>query len=235
MDKIFSRTEMLIGSKGMDVLSKSKVAIFGVGGVGSYAAEALARSGIGHITLIDKDVIDKTNINRQIHANIHTIGKPKVIAMRERILSINPYAEVDVYHMEYNNQNSQMLIKTDYDYVIDAIDTISAKIDLVIRCKQMKIPIISSMGAGNKLDPTAFKVVDVFDTHTDPIARIMRNALRKHNITDLKVVWSDESPVNKQSTDGRILASIAFVASVVGLIMAGQVIKDLIDWGVNEI
>jgi len=222
---------MLIGSKGMEILSQSKVAIFGVGGVGSYVAEALARSGIGHIVLIDKDIIDETNINRQIHANIHTIGIAKVIAMKERILCINPCAKVDTYEMEYNSQNSEQLVDEDYDYVIDAIDTISAKIDLAIKCRQMDIPIISSMGAGNKMDPTAFKVVDIFETHTDPIARIMRHTLRKYNVDALKVVWSDEPPIKQGSKNHKAPASIAFVPSVVGLIMAGQVIKELINWG----
>ncbi len=221
---------MLIGREALDILSHSKVAVFGVGGVGSYAAEALARSGIGHIVLIDSDCIDETNINRQIHANSYTVGLPKVDVMKDRILSINPYAHVDAYDMEYNSQTSQKLLNRDYNYVIDAIDTITAKIDLVVRCKQMSIPIISSMGAGNKMDPTAFKVVDIFETHTDPIARIMRSQLRNHDVGELKVVWSDEPPIKKQSNKSKIPASIAFVPSTVGLIMAGQVIRDLIGW-----
>lgn len=231
MKNFFSRTEMLIGSEGLNVLSQSEVAVFGIGGVGSYTVEALARSGVGSIVMIDGDYIDKTNINRQIHANIHTIGLSKVHAMKNRILSINPNMKVEIYHMEYNNQTSQILLNSTYDYVVDAIDTISAKIDLVVRCKEMGIPVISSMGAGNKMDPTAFEVTDIFNTHTDPIARIMRSQLRKRNIDNLKVVWSDEQPMKGQSSRRqRVPASIAFVPATVGLIMAGQVIKDLINW-----
>lgn len=231
MKNLFSRTEMLIGSEGLNVLSQSEVAVFGIGGVGSYTVEALARSGVGSIVMIDGDYIDKTNINRQIHANIHTIGLSKVHAMKNRILSINPNMKVEIYHMEYNNQTSQILLNSTYDYVVDAIDTISAKIDLVVRCKEMGIPVISSMGAGNKMDPTAFEVTDIFNTHTDPIARIMRSQLRKRNIDNLKVVWSDEQPMKGQSSRRqRVPASIAFVPATVGLIMAGQVIKDLINW-----
>lgn len=230
MNDFFSRTEMLIGSKELNILSQSKVAVVGIGGVGSYAVEALARSGVGAIVMVDGDSVDRTNINRQIHANVHTIGLPKVHAMKERVLSINPIIEVETYHMEYNSETSQMLIERDYDYVIDAIDTISAKIDLVIQCKDMEIPIISSMGAGNKMDPTAFRVTDIFDTHTDPIARIMRSRLRDEGIDDLKVVWSDERPIRRHTDGPRVPSSIAFVPSVVGLIMAGEVIKDLINW-----
>lgn len=230
MNDFFSRTEMLIGSERLNILSQSKVAIVGIGGVGSYAVEALARSGIGAIVMIDGDNVDRTNINRQIHANGHTIGMPKVHAMEKRVLSINPIIKIDTHHMEYNSETSQILIERDYDYVIDAIDTISAKIDLVIQCKDMGIPIISSMGAGNKMDPTAFRVTDIFETHTDPIARIMRSRLRDEGIDNLKVVWSDETPIRRDTDGPRVPSSIAFVPSVAGLIMAGEVIKDLINW-----
>ncbi|NMA95538.1 MAG: tRNA threonylcarbamoyladenosine dehydratase [Clostridiales bacterium] len=229
MDDIFSRTEMLIGSSGLERLQNSKVTVVGIGGVGSYTAEALARSGIGDITIIDSDKIDKTNINRQIHANVCTIGLAKVDVMSRRMLAINPDINIKTHYGEYN-RNFPELISADCDYVIDAIDTISSKIDLVIQCKQMSIPIISSMGAGNKLDPTKFKVGDIFETHTDPIARIMRRRLKDLNIDRLKVVWSAEKPIVYKQDGTRVPSSIAFVPSVVGLIMAGEVIKDLIGW-----
>lgn len=229
MKDVFCRTEMLIGDENLDILSKSKIAVIGIGGVGSYTVEALARSGVGAIAMVDKDSIDKTNINRQIHANHHTIGLPKVDVMKERILAINPDIELETYHMEYNSHNSQ-IIDREFDYVVDAIDTLSAKVDLVIRCKEMGIPIISSMGAGNKMDPTAFKVIDIFKTHTDPIARIMRGRLREAGIDSLKVVWSDERPIKRHVDGTRGPSSIAFVPSVAGLVMAGEVIKDLISW-----
>lgn len=240
----FSRTEKLIGKEGLKKLKNSKVAIFGIGGVGSFAVEALARTGIGSLVLIDYDCISLTNLNRQIHANLKTIGRPKVEVMMERILDINPNLNVVTHRNFYNQENADILLNSTYDYVIDAIDSIRPKIDLVIRCKEKGLPIISSMGAGNKLDPTAFEVTDIFKTSVDPIARIMRYELRKKGIQDLKVVFSKEVPIRldnpndspnfcdrakkenimKHSTPG----SIAFIPSVVGLILAGEVIKDLL-------
>jgi tRNA threonylcarbamoyladenosine dehydratase len=245
----FSRTELLIGSEAMDILKKSTVAIFGIGGVGSYTVEALARSGIGKLVLVDDDNLCLTNINRQLHATTKTIGKPKVEAMAERVRDINPKIEVITYKEFYNDETAQRLLSADYNYVVDAIDTISGKIDMVIRCGELGIPIISSMGAGNKLDPTAFEVADIYKTSMDPLAKVMRSELRKRNVKKLKVVFSKEQPIKPDEESHHsckkscicppggqrtcasrrtIPGSISFVPSVVGLILAGEVIKDLI-------
>ena len=194
MNDYFKRTELVIGREGMEVLSQSTVAIFGIGGVGSFAAEALTRSGIAKIILIDYDIIDITNINRQIHATNRTIGLPKVEVMRERLLEINPTLDVVIYQDKYNEETKGYLLNDEYSYILDAIDMVSSKIDLIVTAKSMGIPIISAMGAGNKLSPTSFRVGDIYETNVCPLAKVMRRELRKRKIDSLKVVWSDEVP-----------------------------------------
>lgn len=232
MSDIFSRTRMLLGSDAMDILSRKTVAVFGVGGVGSYTAEGLTRCGVGKIVLVDSDDVDVTNINRQIHATTKTVGKPKVFVMAERMKDINPDIEVIPIKSFYNSETADELLLQSYDYVVDAIDTVSAKIDLVVRCNKMGIPIISSMGAGNKLDPTRFQVSDIYKTSVCPLAKVMRNELRKRGVERLKVVFSTETPIKPADSINEnkkhVPASISFVPSVVGLIIAGEVVKDLI-------
>ncbi len=231
MENPFMRSELLLGSKGMDKLSKSTVAVFGIGGVGSFVAEALVRTGLGRIVLIDYDIIDITNINRQIHATRKTVGLSKVVAMKERILDINPEIDVVIYKKKYNKETKEELL-ANYDYVVDAIDMVSSKLDLICECKNRKIPIISSMGAGNKLNPTMFKVEDIYSTKVCPLAKVMRRELRKRNVEALKVVYSEEIPliVNLESEDLRkaVPGSIGFVPPVVGMIIASEVIKDIV-------
>jgi len=227
----FDRTRRLIGAENFLKLSSATVAIFGIGGVGSFTAEALARSGIGHLILIDKDNVDVTNINRQIHALNSTIGKSKVEVMRSRILDINPAAKVDAvqkFYLPAENADSFFICR--YDYVVDAIDTITAKINLAAECQRRNIPLISSMGAGNKLDPTRFKVADIFKTSTDPVAKVMRRKLKEIGVKNLKCVYSDEVPrsIDKENLTGKVIGSTAFVPSVAGLIIAAEVVKDLI-------
>lgn len=245
----FSRTEMLIGTEALNRLKSSKVAVFGIGGVGTYAVEGLVRSGVGKFVLIDDDCICLTNINRQLHATRKTVGKPKVEVMRDRILDINPNAEVTVYQKFYMPDTANELIHDDYDYIIDAIDTVTAKIDLILKSKEKNIPIISSMGAGNKLDPTMFEVTDIYKTSIDPLAKVMRKELRARAVDALKVVYSKEEPRKPVETETsscktgcicpkgttrkctvrhQVPGSISFVPSVVGLIIAGEVIKDII-------
>lgn len=234
MDLKFSRTEMLLGESGLKVLKKCKIAIFGVGGVGSFVAEGLIRSGVGSFVLVDKDDVDITNINRQIHATTKTIGQPKVAVMKERMLSINPDANVLAIKKMFNLETSKELLSQDYTYVIDCIDMVSCKLDLIEQCKNKNIPIISSMGAGNKLDPTLFKVADIYETSVCPLAKVMRRELRKRNIKDLKVVFSTEKPIktNKCYNDSNnrklVPGSVAYVPSVVGLIIASEVVKDIL-------
>ena len=226
-DERFQRLKILIGEENFLKLQNSTVAIFGIGGVGSFTAEALARSGVGHLVLIDKYNIDVTNINRQIHALTSTVGKSKVEVMRERILEINPLAKVDTVQKFYlPDEDAENFFICGYDYVVDAIDTITAKINLVAECSRRKINLISSMGAGNKLDPTRFKVADIFQTSTDPVAKIMRKKLKELGIKNLKVVYSDEVP--KKFSAEKIIGSSSFVPSVAGLILASEVVKDLI-------
>ena len=221
----FQRLKLLIGDENFSKLTSATVAVFGVGGVGSFTVEALARSGIGHLVLIDKDDIDATNINRQLHALSSTVGKSKVEVMRERIQDINPAAKVDTIQKFFlPGEGVEDFFICRYDYVVDAIDTLTAKIFLVEECTRRGIKIISSMGAGNKLDPTRFKVADIFQTSVDPVAKIMRKKLRERGIKNLKVVWSDELPRPVKD----FIGSVAFVPSVAGLIMAGEVVKDLI-------
>lgn len=241
----FSRTELLLGEEAMTKLAGSTVAIFGVGGVGSFVAEGLARAGVGHLVLIDNDLICLTNINRQIHATSKTVGKPKTAMMKQRILEINPQAVVDTIDKFYLPENAAEFFNQPYDYVVDAIDTVTGKINLVLKCQELNIPIICSMGAGNKLDPTKFEVTDIYKTSVDPIARVMRKKLKENRVRKLKVVYSKEKPlVVKQSgcsnncicppgsarnCDIRraVPGSISFVPSVVGLIIAGEVVRDI--------
>ena len=226
MDDNFQRLKILIGAENFSKLTAATVAIFGIGGVGSFAAEALARSGVGRLILIDADNIDATNINRQLHALTTTIGRSKVEVMRERIQQINPAATVDtVQKFLLPCERAEDFFVCRYDYVVDAIDTLTAKIFLVEECTRRDIKIISSMGAGNKLDATRFRVSDVFQTSVDPVAKIMRKKLRERGINRLKVVWSDEVPRQVQG----VIGSTAFVPSVAGLIMAGEVVRDLIN------
>lgn len=245
----FSRTELLIGKDGLDKLKNSKVAVFGIGGVGTFVVEGLARSGVGHFVLVDDDLICLTNLNRQIHATTKTIGKVKVEVMKERILEINPQAEVEAIKCFYLPDKSDALIRDDYDYIVDAVDTVTAKIDLVVQAQKRGIPIISCMGAGNKLDPTKFQVSDIYNTTMDPLSKVMRRELKQRGIKSLKVVYSTEPPIKpmepeendyengcicpegnqrKCSTRNQVPGSVSFVPSVAGLIIAGEVIKDII-------
>lgn len=229
MEDQFSRTKTLIGEEAFYKLQKSTVAIFGIGGVGSFAVEALARAGVGNLVLIDKDDVSITNINRQIHSTLKTVGKPKVEVMRDRILEINPEANVEIYNEFYMPENRKDMIKKEYSYIIDAVDTVKAKIDLVVTADSYNIPIISAMGAGNKLDPTRFEVTDIYKTSVCPLAKVMRKELKAHGIKKLKVVYSKEEPIkNFNEDEKRMPASISFVPSTMGLIIAGEVIKDLI-------
>lgn len=234
----FSRTELLIGKEGMERLSNSRIAVFGVGGVGGYAVEALARSGVGELDLIDNDQVALTNLNRQIIATTKTLGKDKVDVAKERVLEINPSAKVNIYKTFYLPETKDQFDFTKYDYVVDAIDTVSGKISLVVQAQEAGTPIISSMGAGNKLDPTAFQVADIYKTSVCPLAKVMRRELKKRGIKKLKVVYSEEKPITpeqniemekeEQLQRRQVPGSVAFVPSVVGLIIAGEVIKDLI-------
>lgn len=232
----FSRTELLLGGQAIEKLQKSHVAIFGIGGVGGYVAEALARSGVGQLDLIDNDTVSLTNINRQIIALHSSIGRPKVDVMKERILDINPKAEVKTFQCFYLPETKGLFDFSKYDYVVDAVDTVTAKIQLLVQAKESKTKIISSMGAGNKLDPTMFEVADISQTSVCPLARVMRQECKKRGIKDVKVVYSKEKPVEAQTPkdleielkgNGAAPGSCAFVPSVAGLIIAGEVIRDL--------
>ncbi len=231
----FERTRMLWGQEAIRRLACSHVLIFGVGGVGGYAAEAIARSGVGHITLVDNDTVSITNLNRQIIALHSTIGQFKVDVMRQRILDINPDCEVNALRMFYLPENANEIRIQDYDYVLDCIDTVAAKIDIIRRCHELHVPVISSMGAANKMDPTAFRVTDIAKTHTDPLAKAMRSKLRQMGINHVKVVFSDETPLKPlaateapPSGKRHIPASNAFVPAAAGLVCASEVIKDII-------
>ena len=222
------RTEMLIGSEAVARLKNARVAVFGVGGVGGYAVEALARSGVGTLDLIDNDTVSITNLNRQIVALHSTIGQYKVDVAKARALDINPEIVVNTHRIFYTPQTEDMFDFSDYDYVIDAIDTVSGKIALVENANRCNTPIISSMGAGNKLHPELFEVADIFKTSVCPLARVMRYELRRRNIKHLKVVYSKEEPIKIQSDSKKpVPASIAFVPSVAGLIIAGEAIKEI--------
>lgn len=229
----FSRTGLLLGEDAMKKLASSKVAIFGVGGVGGYALEALVRSGVGEIDIIDNDTISITNLNRQIIATVDTIGKDKVQVAKDRAKSINPDVIINCHNTFYLPETSEEFNFEKYDYIIDAIDTVSGKISLVEKANRQNTKIISSMGAGNKLDPTAFEVSDIYKTQVCPLAKVMRYELKKRGIKKLKVVYSKEIPIkplqSEEVTSKRVTpGSVSFVPSVVGLIIAAQVIKDLI-------
>lgn len=229
-----TRTEKIIGKDNIQKLKESKVIILGIGGVGSFTCEAIARSGIGKIVLVDKDEVDISNINRQIIATTKTIGKSKVEVMKNRILEINPCCKVEVYKTFINEDNIKDIIDKDVNYVIDAIDTVSSKIALAVWCNENNIKLISSMGTGNKLDPTEFKVADIYTTKVCPLAKVMRRELKKRGVKKLKVLYSEEIPI-KQTKDNvdkekrkQSPGSISFVPSCAGLIIAGEVIKDII-------
>jgi tRNA A37 threonylcarbamoyladenosine dehydratase len=234
MDEKFSRTEMLVGNEGMEKLNNAKVAIFGLGGVGSFVCEGLARSGIGNFILVDYDKIDESNINRQLIATVKTIGRYKVDVMKERVLEINPNANVEVYKEFYMADSEIDIITEDLSYAVDCVDTIMAKIAIICNCDAIDVPVISSMGTGNKLDPTMFEVADIYETTVCPLARIMKKDLRKRDIEKLKVVYSQEHPINtndcaiNRDRKYKVKGSISFVPSVAGLIIAGEVIKDIV-------
>ena len=228
MENQFSRTEMLLGAEAMKRLFQARVAVFGVGGVGGFAAEALARCGVGHLTLIDNDTVSVSNLNRQIIALHSTIGRYKVEVMKERIGDINPAAQVEAVRLFYLPENADQFDFSSFDYVIDAIDTVKAKIELAVRCHQQGIPFISSMGAGNKLHPEAFEITDISKTSVCPLARVMRKELRARGIRHIKVVYSKED-ARKPQGEQRVPGSIAFVPSAAGLVLAGEVVRDLAD------
>lgn len=244
--KEFSRSELLIGGEAMERLGQSTVAVFGLGGVGSWAAEALARSGIGGFVLVDHDVVSETNINRQLVALHSTLGRPKVEVMAERIHDINPRARVTAFREFYSAENSGRLLVPGLSYVVDAIDSIASKIDLIVRAQAAGLPVMSSMGAGNKLDPSRFEVADIYATSVCPLARVMRRELRKRGVESLKVVFSREEPLRAEARDDvagetageaspadvagarkSVPASISFVPPAAGLIIAAEVVRDL--------
>ena len=228
----FSRTAYIYGEEAIAKLNNSKVAVFGVGGVGGFACEALARAGVGAIDIFDKDTVSLSNINRQIIALHSTVGRSKVDVMRDRILDINPECTVNAHEIFYLPENADEYDLSVYDYIIDAVDTVSAKLEIVCRAQKVGVPVISAMGAGNKTDPTLFEVADINRTEVCPLARVMRRELKKRNIDRLKVVYSKEQPVKSETVDSEnrkaIPGSLSFVPSVMGLIMAGEVIKDLV-------
>ena len=245
----FSRTELLIGEDGINKLQNAKVTVFGVGGVGSFVVEGLVRAGVGHFVLVDDDKICLTNLNRQIIATRNTIGKYKVDVAKERILEINPNATVEIYQEFYMPNSESNILTEDLDYVVDCIDTVTAKIELVINCKKLNIPIISAMGTGNKLDPSKFEITDIYKTSVCPLAKVMRKELRKRNIESLKVIYSKEEPIKinqeancscktncicppgtkrKCSIRNQVPGSISFVPSVAGLMIAGEIVREII-------
>lgn len=244
-----SRTELLLGTTALEKLKNSTVVILGLGGVGSFSFEALVRAGVGHLILVDDDTICLTNINRQIHANLKTIGKPKVEVLKERALQINPQCEVTLHQTFIKEDNIEDIIPLNTDYVIDAIDTVSSKLSLVVWCENHNINVISCMGTGNKLDPTLFKISDIYDTKICPLAKVMRHELKKRGIEHLKVLYSEEIPLKPKSEDvvtckegcvctggtkkcamkRQIPGSISFVPPVAGMILGGEVIKDILN------
>lgn len=248
MQKEFQRTQLLLGKEAMEKLKNSTVAVFGIGGVGGYTVEALARSGVGNFVLFDDDKVCLTNINRQIIATRKTIGRKKVDVMAEKILEINPKANVETHACFYLPENADEYDFTKYNYIVDAIDTVTAKLELIVRAKAANVPIMSSMGAGNKLNPTMLEVADIYKTSMDPLAKVMRHELKKRGIKKLKVVYSKEQPITpieedelscknncvcppgtaRKCTDRRAIpGSVSFVPSVAGLIIASEVVKDL--------
>lgn len=262
MQESFSRTGLLIGDEGLDKLQKARVAVFGVGGVGGYVTEALARSGVGEFDLIDSDTVALSNLNRQIIATLDTVGQYKVDVMRDRILSINPDAVVHVHKCFYLPETADQFDFTQYSYVVDAVDTVTAKISIIMQAQENGVPVISSMGAGNKMDPTKFEVTDIYKTTMCPLAKVMRRELKKRGVKKLKVVYSTEPALTPRTQDGgnsqnadvqdtgtentvngnmsagvtpmkrATPGSIAFVPSVAGLIVAGEVVRDIIGYHV---
>ncbi|MBR6228389.1 MAG: tRNA threonylcarbamoyladenosine dehydratase [Eubacterium sp.] len=230
---MFSRTEIILGSESIACLSESRVAVFGIGGVGGYVCEALIRTGLGHIDLIDHDTVSESNLNRQIIATTDTIGRNKVEIMRDRLLSINPEADVRIFPCFFLPENASDFHFEEYDYIVDAVDTVTAKLELITRADETGTPIISAMGAGNKLEPSAFHVADIYQTRVCPLARVMRRELKKRGITHLKVVYSDEAPasplVDISETKGRtpVPGSLAYVVGTAGFLMASEVVKDI--------
>lgn len=239
MDNYFSREELLIGKEAIEILKNSRVAVFGVGGVGGFVVEVLARCGVGTIDVIDNDVVDPSNINRQIIATVDTVGQEKVNVVEHRIKSINPNAVVNKHRCFFLPETAKDFDFTKFDYVVDAIDTVSGKIEIILQAKKAEVPVISCMGAGNKLDPTAFVVTDIYKTSVCPLARVMRQKLKKLGVQDLKVVYSTEKamkpnyppdmPPQRKVAPG----SVAFVPSVAGIIAGSEVIKDLIGYSNN--
>lgn len=225
MNEFYQRTRALIGEESLEKIKKSHVAVFGVGGVGGFVVEALARAGVGRLTLVDNDTVKESNINRQIIALNSTVGLLKTEAFKARIKDINPDAIVETKEIFYLPETKDEIDFSAFDYVVDAIDTVSGKITIIERCKEQGVPVISSMGTGNKLDPTAFKIADISKTSVCPLARVMRYELKKRGITKVKVLYSTEEPVKQGS---RVPASISFVPSAAGLIIASEVIKDII-------
>ena len=228
----FSREELLIGKEAVKELKNKKVAIFGIGGVGSFVLEGLVRAGIENFVLVDKDVVDLTNLNRQLIATTKTIDMPKVEVAKQRILEINPNAKVQMYQ-QFFLPETKGIIDNSIDYIVDAIDTVTAKIELVVRADRLGIPIISSMGTGNKLDPLQFEIEDIYKTNICPLAKVMRKELKQRGIKKLKVLYSKEEPIKPGTSEEKtekkqIPGSISFVPSVAGLIIAGEVVKDLI-------
>ncbi|MBQ6563333.1 MAG: tRNA threonylcarbamoyladenosine dehydratase [Clostridia bacterium] len=232
----FSRTQLLLGEKAMNRLASSRIAIFGIGGVGGYVVEALARSGVGALDLVDNDTVSLTNLNRQIIALHSTLGQFKVDVARDRILDISPSCRVQTYRTFFLPETASLFDFAQYDYVVDAVDTVKAKLELVLSAKEAGVPIISCMGAGNKLNPSAFRIADIYSTSVCPLARVMRSECRKHGIDHLKVLYSTEPPItpfvsgDEQPPDGKrsIPGSTAFVPSAAGLMIAADVISDLI-------
>ena len=235
----FSRTELLIGKEGVDKLKKSKIAVFGIGGVGSFVVEGLVRSGVSNLVLIDNDTVDLTNLNRQLIATRKTIGKYKVDVMKERILEINPDAKVETYKEFFMPDSKTEIIKEDLSYVVDCIDTVTAKIEIIKQCNRLSIPIISSMGTGNKLDPSKLKITDIYKTNICPLAKVMRKELRKRDISKLKVIYSEEEPITPDekieeickeegTKKKQVPGSVSFVPSVAGLMIAGEIVIDII-------
>lgn len=251
MREEFSRTELLLGEEAIEKLAGSRVAVFGVGGVGGYVCEALVRSGVGAFDLIDNDRVSLSNLNRQIIATQKSVGRYKTEVMRERMLDINPQVDVRVHQCFFLPENAEQFPFAEYDYVVDAVDTVTAKIELILRAQANHVPVISSMGAGNKLDASAFRVADIYETKVCPLARVMRRELKKRSVEHLKVVYSEEEPLKSRQEERMaflqeppengeksgedtvrrsIPGSVSFVPSVAGLMIAGEVIKDIINW-----
>ncbi len=226
MDERFIRTKLLIGSEKLDILRTKHVAVFGVGGVGGYVCEALARCGIGRFTIVDRDTVNESNINRQIIALTSTVGRAKVDVMKERMCDINPDVYIEACEVFYLPQNASEFDFTKYDYVVDAVDTVTAKLQIITAAKEANVPVISSMGAGNKLDPSLFRIADISKTSVCPLAKVMRRELKNRGLKDVKCVYSTEEAIKPE---GNEIGSIAFVPSVAGLLIASEVIKDLIE------